>query len=196
MRLVVFSRFWLLQLQKSICFDVKTLTTSLPKRKFLLSAQTFTWAPGTLLGLIALFFSIKSVLLYFDFQLRFKSEAFIYTNPILFLDNCFYFSSRMMSWGFDKSDIFLRASVGKAYVKYNISKTILNFYFKSCTCYRFIDLFSKATIGGLPAFDVFWHCFITSNFFKSNLNFLIFIDNNCALISRKSNFFLLQHYLW
>jgi hypothetical protein len=67
------------------------------KRKYLISTQVFTWAAGTLLGFVLLFFSIKKVLLCFDFNFKFRSSSFMYSAPVSFLDNNFYFSSKMVS---------------------------------------------------------------------------------------------------
>jgi len=108
-----------------------------------------------LLGFLALFFSVSNILLYFDFTFAFRSKLFQYTAPVLFLDTNYYFSSKMASWGLNKSDIFLRAGAGVSHIKYTSLQRLIRFYFKSCTSYRFVDLLSKATINGLPAFDVF-----------------------------------------
>lgn len=163
MRLSVFSKFWLLQLQKSTVCSVKTIIVVFPKVKYLVSAKTFAWASGTLFGFFALFFSVSGILLYFDFTFTFRSKLFQYTAPVLFLDSNYYFSSKMASWGLNKSDIFLKAGAGMSHIKYTSLQRLVSFYFKSCTSYRFIDLLSKATINGLPAFDVFWGCFITAH---------------------------------
>ncbi len=196
MRLLVFSKFWLSQLQRSVNVDVKTLVGIFPKRKYLVSAQTFSWASGTLLGFASFFFWIKNILLYYDFNFKFNSRTFQYTNPILFLDIGFYFSTRMASWGFSKDDIFLRAAVGGSSVKYITFGTTLHFFFKLCTSYRFVDLLSRATINSLPAFDVFWNCFISVNTFSSNShNFCLIPVNYNSILLKQAGFFLACTYL-
>lgn len=167
MRLSIFSKYWLLQFQKSINNDLCPLTIQSLPRKISLSAETFTWAIGPLFALVCLFFSVKGSFSYFSFQLKFSSKKYFYNLPLSFHDKNYYFCNKILFWSPIYWYFLSSLDSNISFKNYLHSRGLLGLYFSNCTSYKLIDLVCTATIGGLPAFEVFWNCNML--FTRSNL---------------------------